>query len=538
MKKVVVLFLLLATMAYGDIVIANSADWHDIYSAGIYSALEGHEFRFLISQKHSELLIPEVRKPNIIVIEDEKRAFVKGYANRLTTQGYNATSLIIRDANTELLDHLNTNKYIVIDPAFGYDAVSALPFATYTEHYPLFVDRTNINELIPTLENAENIIILGQIDPLVEEQLTEYQPEIINEGSRFKNNILLAERYRASTDAKQAILTNGEFLEVDMFRLGKERQPIIFIGEDRPPEETMQYLRGAGLETAVLIGNELAGSAKQIKDILNIPVFVKFAKGTTSGGGLFKDVQGLDTYPLPILDPQLALVGMYYNTEEKQLQLMLENNRSFITHARPTISVIIDGELFETVGEEESAILPARSMEGFTYENDLTEHIAKNLTAQILVPYGPAAAELTRTIDTQVPIQIIGDADTCAIDIKNARYDKRTQRFHITLTSQEPCYAQTQIQNLIIADEITNTNTPTVLVDDETTIEIKQRMDEVDLADNKQITIEVRHGAREDLLIDVTRKTLPLKSATINYYLIIALIAIIIFGWILWRKKR
>lgn len=538
MKKVVILFLLLATMAHGDLVIANSADWHDIYSAGVFSALEGHEFRFLISQRHSEILLPEVRKPNIIVIEDEKRPFVKGYASRLTTQGYNATSIIIQDANTELLDHLNTKKYIIIDPAFGYDAVSALPYATYTEHYPLFVDRTNIDEVLPTLEHAENIIILGQIDPIVEEQLTQYEPEVINEGSRFKNNILLAERYRASTGAKQAILTNGEFLEVDMFRLGKERQPIIFIGEDRPPEETMQYLRGAGLETAVLIGNELAGSAKQIKDVLNIPVFVKFAKGTTTGGGLFKDVQGLDIYPLPILDPQLTLIGMYYNTVDKQVQLMLENNRSFITHARPTISVLIEGELFETVGEEESAILAARSIEGFTYDSDLTEHIAKNLTAQILVPYGPAAAELTRTVDEQVPIQVIGDADTCEITIKGARYDKKTQRLHITLTSKEPCYAQTQIQDLIVSDELTVASAQTSLVEEDTVIEIKQRMDDVDLADNKRITIEVRHGAQEDLLIDVTRKTLPLKTSTINYYLLIALIVIIILGWLLWRKKR
>ena len=70
-------------------------------------------------------------------------------------------------------------------------------------------------------------MIYGNVDREVKNTLAKYNPEIINkEGDRFLNNIEIV-KISEIKHSKQAVLTNGEFIEQEIMS-GSE--PVVFIG--------------------------------------------------------------------------------------------------------------------------------------------------------------------------------------------------------------------------------------------------------------------------------------------------------------------
>ncbi len=53
----VIAFLLVAPLVSADVFIANTASWQNVYSAGIFAALQGNDFKFLINQQHIQTFL-------------------------------------------------------------------------------------------------------------------------------------------------------------------------------------------------------------------------------------------------------------------------------------------------------------------------------------------------------------------------------------------------------------------------------------------------------------------------------------------------
>ena len=543
----VIAFLLVAPLVSADVFIANTASWQNVYSAGIFAALQGNDFKFLVNQRHSKLILDEINPgTKITIIESDTVPFARNYANQLRNAGYTANDMIIPedDGNFDLAKRLDTRKFIVVDPTFGYDAISVAPYAVATEHYVLFASKENIDRVKAFLDFApvERLMLYGDIDDEVKEALAVYSPEIVYKGNRFENNIEIADRFQKLTNARQAILTNGEFLEQDIFSAGRTNQAVLFIGRDNPPQVVMDYLKVAGYQTTVVVGNELIGSAQVIKETLGISLFIKFAKGVTGKGG-FKDVQGLDMFPVPHVDLLISLTGVYYNLETGQIELILRNERKARTYVLNSLVIQADGVPIQTLGSDVIEPLDDEEARGFTFDANLAEQVDKNLTAEVFIPYGPQGM-LENALTGTVPVQIISEKDKCDVEIENVEYNKKTQRFEVTLSSQS-CYARTTIRNLIVDDEPTNIQSGVEKIGRKKTITIKQRLNEVDIADNPKIVVEVRHGARAEVLSQVKEKEFPLEftkenmiDVALDKLPIIGVIAIFILFMVLWKRKK
>lgn len=552
MKKVVILLLIiLLPTAIADLYIANSADWKDIYSTGIHAKIEGHEYRFLTGIKHGDDIQKEIKKnTQIKVFESQRRPFALKYANTLNSKGFKAETVQLPDQNSnlDLAKRTNTNKYIIIDPTFGYDPVAVAPYAVMTKSYVLFAEKENIADILSFLStNApEKMLIYGDVDKEVLETLSSYNPDIINTGSRFRNNIEISKRFQQTTKAKQPIITNGEFLEVDVFEGGENKQPLIFIGKQRPVQDTINYLRTGGFEALVLLGNELVGSAKSLKEILDIPIFIKFAKGVTGGSELYKDVRGLEVFPLPVLDLKLSLAGLSYNTETQAVELVLKNERKARTRLTTSIIIRSNGEVIQTVGNPEGQSIEDLETRGFSYSAMLGPYLDTNLTAEVLVPYGISDEELENEIRETIPLIATSEVSRCQLEILNAEYDEETQRFEIEVQTNDKCYGRATIRNLLAKDEIVNPQSETIEIHGKGVLKVKQRMDKVDIADNPKITVQVRYGSRQQILTGEVTKEFELKikkhntifgiNSTIVIGVLIAIILLLII--LLWRKKK
>lgn len=542
-KTVLFIFLLCIPLVNAELYIANSGNWHTTYSAGILASINGQPFNYLISQKHSESIQTEITPgATITVIESTTVPYVKNYANRLSNNGFKATTILVPEdnANLDLAQRSGVKTFIIVDPTYAYNAISAIPYATATKTYVLFANRDNINAVSNFLQTIipEQLTILGDVDTEVSQALQPYNPQLINEGSRFKDNIKLAELARQETNAKQLIFTNGAFLEPDFFT---SKKPIIYIGTDTTPDETLTYLQQSPYEAAVVIGNQLIGSAEYIKDETQLSVFIKFAKGVSGAGELFKDVQGLDTYPVPVIDLLLTIEDIYYNLETQQIELIINNKKDARTYLTNNILISGNGQPIQTVGDDEPQLIQAQTAQGYTYDADLSEHLTEDLTADILTTYGATPTEYEKELSETRDIIIEENSGTCDITINRAEYDKDTQRFKIHLSSDD-CYARVELQDVIIGDQPETLTSSTEAVKGTTIVQIKQRMDDVDLADNPTVNVRVTYGSRANILNNAKEETLtlhlgtPFNSQTILIG-IIAILAIIIII-LLWKRKK
>jgi len=546
MKRVMFLciFLVLASTAAADVIIANSANWKNVYSAGMYAGLNNDEFRFLVSQKHSQLIQRELEKDtSITVIESDTLPFVGKFAERLRQNGYvNVNNILVPEetANFDLAKRLNVRDFIIVDPTFGHDAVSVAPLGIHTDHYVLFADSDNIGDVSTFLStvNPNNIIIYGDVDEAVLDALEQYQPELIYEGNRFKNNIAIAERLRTQTGAKQAILTNGEFLEADLFSRAV-KQPVVFIGRENPPEEIADYLSGH-YQTFVVVGNDLLQSAQRLKDRTGKPVLLKFAKGVTDGETVFKNVEGLDLYPVPLLSIELSLEDLAYNTQTQNIEVTITNEQLARTYLINNLIIRVDDETVASLGDYNAQIIEGLETQTFTFDAALSEYQGQNITVELFTPYGASSDALERAISETRDLSYISAEDKCPVTIESAEYNKATQRFEVTINAED-CYARAMITDLTLDDEPETIQSSSERVSGDKTITIKQRMSEVDIADNPLITVTVRHGKREDVLSQTTSKDFELvvidnPDYTPLFIGIIAILLIILI--ILWKRKR
>jgi hypothetical protein len=550
MKKALLLILLLIPIAIAqDVIVSNTASWQNVYSAGLYSALQGKDFKFLVSAKHTEILINELPRPplQVTVIESDRVPYVRRYANRLTTAGYTTDTLQISEeaGNLDIAKNLtNINNYIIVSPTFGYDAISATPYAVKTRAYVLFASAENINQITEFLDSKtpSSVTLFGDVDPEVIQVLSKYNPRIIDEGNRFSNNIAIAEEMRKLTNSEQAILTNGEFLENDVFFAGTTGQPLVFIGQDRIPKASETYVKTAPYKVFVVLGNNLFGSAQLVKESTGKPVIIKFAKGTTDAGG-YKNVQGLDIFTTPQLELLLALDSIYYNADQKRVDMTLRNEKAARTYTQNSIIVQDENTPLVTLGDETGATLSGFEIRTISHFEDLSEHTTKNLTAQIVIPYGESDDSIEKAITATLPLPVVFEKDICSVEIKKAAYDDETQRFKITLETDKPCYSRITLNNLMVNDTPTNIQSETTYIEKTTIVEIKQRMDVVDRADNPEITVTARFGNQQNILIREITKTFPFRlEGSISTPIMIGSAAIVLLAIIiilaLWKRKR
>ena len=93
--------------------------------------------------------------------------------------------------------------------------------------------------------SINELVLYGQLDREVKDRLSEFDPTVINEGDRFKNNQNIVDMYQElhreihGKPKNQVILTNGEFIEQEIMS-GVE--PVVFIGRSNVPDQVREYI--------------------------------------------------------------------------------------------------------------------------------------------------------------------------------------------------------------------------------------------------------------------------------------------------------
>ncbi|MEM4254383.1 MAG: hypothetical protein QXR48_03305 [Candidatus Woesearchaeota archaeon] len=535
-------------------VVIDSQEWIDVYSGMLYARLTGNPSIFFTSKKYITIM-PNLLSPGeeLIIIESERLPYAANAAGTLRRQGYNPKTTIFSRGgyalNLELAKSINVSKFIIVDPTYGFNAVSVAPYAIATKSYVLFAEDKNIDQVftyLVSLPKIEKIVIYGAVSDTVLKKLSAFSPEIINTGNRYKDNIEILKRYfQINPSTPQAILTSGEFLEQEI--IGGE--PIILVGKERVVQNTIDFVKNSNLKTTVLIGNELTGTAKLLKEQTGRPVFVKLGQGVPMGEAQYQPIKALDMFFLPTLNIQVDLGYIQYNTIEKKLEIVYRNRgvRAFLSG---TIGLLVDGKTVATVGDKDVQTLEKNETKGIRYDVDLSEYISQNkkITADILTIYGESPEIMDRAIAAQIDVRVGSADDQCELRLGPVSFDERTQRISVGLenpTSSE-CYAAISLIDVIIEDKKQNINYPGqayIPPRSRETFKIKQRMTPVDLEDNPTVHVRIVYGEREGLLFKALDAIVPFRKSSgyagiILFGIIAVLLIIIIIIFVLWRKTK
>ncbi len=529
-------------------VIINSADWRDVYSGVMYSNLQGKTSNFLVSTRHSTLLINQLDKnqKNTLVVSSKKNPYVVGYRPLLESRGFVVEEITINSANIELARRLDTiTNYVILDDAYGYNAISAAPYAMTKRSFVLFADKTNANTIADFLTQRKNagklneVILYGTLDREVKTELSGFTTITINKGDRFENNVELVKRYQQIKDQKQVILSNGEFIESSIMNGG---EPVLFIGAANVPDTIASYIKESGIKVGILIGNELIGTATTVRRQIGIPVFVKFAQSARAPQGSISPVEDLDRFPMPRYYLDISISSARYNSATKQLEITYKNNVDLGTYVKTTATLSYGDGQTQIVGDVEPVFVDKKGYLTLTYD---VEQMDGEITADIFGIYGEGKRSLENVLRQKLKVQVVQVFDAADLSIVSVVYDKSKKQFIITVKNNGnvDAYTTGEIYNIILNDEevaIGSEGTTIIPKGREGKIVVPVALTEEDIIKNPIIHVKVRYGEREDALVKsvIGDFNLAFAKTDIIYYVLLAVILILLFLLFKRRKKK
>ncbi|MGV8150825.1 MAG: hypothetical protein ACP5NV_03805 [Candidatus Woesearchaeota archaeon] len=528
-------------------IISNSQDWKDVYSTMLYASLiDKQPGLFLTSSKHGTILLYSVSKATngTLIISSRTQPYIVNYKSVMDSQGYSDVEEISpASINIEIAERLaeekDIKKFFIVDDAYGYNALSLASYAVIDKYYVLFANERNIGLIDNFLQDndVEKLIIFGQVDEAVKTRLARYNPETINKGDRFDNNIEIIKRYQQIKGSKQVLMSNGEFIESSIM---SGQDPVMFIGRSSVPTQVEEYIKQSEFQVAVLIGNELIDSATAIRRQLGISVFVKFAQGARNPEGSIASVEDLDKFPMPKYSLNLQLYSVVYNRATNTLWLTYRNQAGIGTFLKGTITINADGNTL-VIGDSEPVFIDKNQFKTLLYDVQLE---GDNITAKIYTLFGEGKRSMENVLEGTVGVESIEILDDSKINITDVSYDKGKGVFLITIKNigEVDAYVNVELLDLFINGEFIIVSAPenVLLKAGQTiTLEIPVELSESDIQNNPIIKVKGYYGERENSLIKTVYGEYEFKESQgdIILYILIALVIILLLLILFGRKK-
>ncbi|MBI4153964.1 hypothetical protein HY501_01380 [Candidatus Woesearchaeota archaeon] len=529
-------------------ILSNSEDWRDVYSTVLYGNLIGKSASFLVSDRHATLILNSIqRNSHIWAISSKKVPYVVGYKNLLESRGYTAEEFAYDNANLEIAKRLEgISSFIIIDDSYGYNAISVAPYAIATKSYVLFGDKNNIKDVDKFLESikVDKILVYGNVDREVKAALSKYAPEIINkEGDRFLNNIEIVKKYQEIKHQKQAILTNGEFIEQEIM---SGAEPVLFIGTNNVPDVVRDYVKNSDIDVGVLIGNELVGTATFIRRQMGISVFVKFAQGARAPQGAISQVEALDMFYLPVYSLNLEVDSIKYNKATNNLEVTLKNTESQAVYAIGTYALTSSDGARQTVGDVGAIFIDANELKTITY--DVETMADGDINVDVFIIYGESKGSLEKEIRKGMQAQTVRVLDECDIKVNEVAFNTRNKNFYVSVenTGNVDCYVDLELIDIVIAgekniyglDDVAHLGSA-----GKKSLKVKvENMEEEDLEDNQKVKVRAFYGERENALVRVIEGAFDVILEGIDYLfyslIIVIIILVALVGWKMRTRKK
>ncbi|HJX50318.1 MAG TPA: hypothetical protein VJ438_02555 [Candidatus Nanoarchaeia archaeon] len=523
-------------LAAPDYIISNSEDWQDVYSTVLYANLLGLNSDFLVSTAHGPILLNGINKEySLLIVSSKDNPFVFNYPDLATAEGFKSIEEIeISSANLDLINRIpDIKNFIVVGDSYGYNSIAVVAYALETNSWVFLTNRANIDDIdsILNARNINNLILYGYVDSEVTDTLSKYNPEIINTGDRFEDNVEIVKKYSEMGSISQVILSNGEFIEKEIMQ-GKN--PLLFTGRENVPDKIAEYIKSSDIEIGVLIGNDLIGAATNIRQSTGINVMVKFARSARERTSGISPVEGLDLFYIPVPNLNLSIYSIRYNKATSTLEVTYRSNSNMPAYFKGTITLITSSGNIR-VGDLQEVFIAPEDFKTVVYDG--VEVPEENLSADVFVLYGESPSSLDRILQGRYEVEIVNILDKCELDIKRLKYNNQQKAFIIKLRNlgNVECWATVELKDVIInrlKQTIGSETSERIPSGRSKRIFVYQTLSYSDLDENNFVRVISYYGERRDSLVNVLEKRFELDYQRFNlltYIIFILTLIILIF---------
>jgi hypothetical protein len=533
------IFLVNLVAAVPNYVISNSEDWKDVYSTLLYANLKGLSSDFLVSTSHGPVLLDGISKSyDLLIVTSKSNPLVFNYPDLARSKGFNSVEeRQVSSANLELVnDFPDMTNFIVVGDSYGYNSMAVIAYALATKSWVFLADRSNIGEIDSILsgKTIDHLLLYGYVDTEVTDTLSKYNPEIINTGDRFEDNIDIVKKYSEVGSISQVLLSNGEFIEKEIMQ-GKNT--LLFTGKENVPDKIATYIKSSNIQIGVLIGNELIGAATNIRQSTGINVMVKFARSAREKTSGVAPVEGLDLFYIPVPNLNLTVYSIKYNKATSMLEITYKSNSNMPAYFKGTLTLVTSSGNIK-VGDLENVFIAPDEFKTVVYEGvNISD---SNLSAEVFVLYGETPSSLDRILQGTYPVEIVNVLDRCELDLISLKYNKQEKAFVVKVknTADVECWTNIELKDITInrIKQTIGTQTSESLSPGKSKrILIPQILTQSDLDANNFVMVVAYYGERSDSLVKVLQKRFELGFERFNTltYVIFGLILIIIIFIIL-----
>lgn len=567
-KVLLILIALFLTLVNPTQYITNSKDWRDVYLTLHYSDLSGEDSFFIRNEPHGSKVLPYFvsKTEPVVIIESQTEAFIPDYEKYLKSLGFENVSTIKTQhpylLQEQFLDMLKNKSipitgFVLVDDAYGYDAVSVAQYAFKYKKWVLFTTKENRNRISSLLEAnpAYTILFYGHMRREIAETLSKFNIEKIDNQSRFRNNMQLAEIMIKDVKSQQILLTSGEYIEHEIMTGGNGNEVILFVSADRYPEDIINFIKKHDIKYAVVVGNDLINTAREVREALGgeITVIAKYGMGFVGAAELEGQIYALDLFYLPKYQFNLVPVSAVYNPATKELYIRFKNSGNVGNYFYTSAPIMADNVSVITVIDDENQFLEPGDEKIIIYSVDLTGYFNKKLYAHLYTKYGESPYDMMYYIlepgavrpPYKLPILVSEFQDDSELEITDGWYDDISNEYIIQVINVGPvdAYARGELKNIIIdgiPTTITQNGTSLVRKGETATLPVSVELAQEDREANKVIHAAVYYGQSQDILIKRTEKDIELKSQVclLPILLILLLILALVAGYYMWRKRK
>jgi len=538
-----------STIEYeSDLILINSRNWMDVYSAMLFSELIRKDFEFITSQRHAivQVDIIPVTKKDIVILESTSDRYYVGLEGLTQSKGFSSETITFdRPFNLILGDMLDIGSFIVVGDSYGYNSVSVTPYALLTNSYVVFANKFNIADVKKFLsDKAEKVTIYGLVDPEVKEELTSFNPYIIDKGSRIENNLAIVEEFLSLQEISQAWIVSGDELVKPIF---SNRFPVMFIGKTNVPQSIETFILENDINSLVLLGNDLAPMVDNFRRQFeatngrDLKVTVLIGRSARKIDFSGDSIEAIDMFRLPVPKIGLEVSNLLYNQLTDQLEVTYVNAQASPLYFMSTVEIEAGGDRV-TVGDESPYLLSSRKSKTLTYPLSIER---ADISGIISVVFGEDIMTLdnlyTYGFDALEFIEII---DSSEIAIPWVRYDRLNHAIYIHIDNVGEASAYVDLELDMRIDGVNQTlygqEIYRLAEGESLDAVIRQRLTSLDLEDNPSVLVRAAYSQREDSLSKRYEMHLPLgRTVPGTVYLITgAAIVILLIIIILVRRKE
>ena len=507
----------LATSTASATVVVDSAYWQDTFSMSMYAA-RNDQTPFLVTHTDASGVQQVLPYQNDIGVFRGEEPMASNIDGQLRNAGFDIGDVVTyENPNLELrpddLDHV-----YITDIGQPQAAVVTAPIAQETGSWIFISNSDNVQDIIDVVEDENlDVTLVGEFNTNRFNMLEDLAQNHIEGDNHFELSVNMAEEFSDHVSFSRATVTDGNFLERDMFR---GNYPVLIAGGNILPEEIENYIQRANLNSVVMLGNHMTDVGQKIQDRTDATVLVKY--GQARGGEA--TAEALSFYPLPGADAELKINRVEYSPGQQKLLVHYENPSGVNLYSTSSIDIGYD-ETIETVLDDEPIFVGTESVVIESYDVELDIGQVEYYQAALTTRFGPSDKQLDEYVTPEddhtppyyIDIELSEIEDNSNITFLDTYYRTDVSRFGVDIenSGDSDVYVTATVHEFLEGGNTETKSSDEKMIEEgeKDTVYIPADLDEIDLEDNEIIQVELRYGENENILVNNENHEQEFKTA-------------------------